>query len=179
MGVGQHQKGTTEDWKRCQWAEKDSLLQEYHDEEWGIQVEEDVAFFERLVLEMFQAGLSWRLVLHKRDALRRAFSGFSILKVAAFGAKDIDRLLSDKSIIRNRRKIEGAIENARIFSEIIETYGSFKNYLSQFNDSDEQALFKELKKRFRFMGPKIAESFLQSVGKISAPHEPGCWRNRV
>ena len=175
----QHQKRSTEDWKRCQWAEKNSLLQRYHDEEWGIPVEEDVAFFERLVLEMFQAGLSWRLVLQKREALRRAFSGFSISKVAAFGTKDIDRLLSDKGIIRNRRKIEGAIANARIFSEIIETHGSFKNYLSQFDDSDEQTLFKEFKKRFRFMGPKIAESFLQSVGKLPAPHEPGCWRNRV
>ena len=171
--------GSERDRRRCDWANKDPLLRRYHDEEWGVPVEDDRAFFERLILEMFQAGLNWRLILHKREAFRRAFSGFSISRVASFGAQDIERLLNDKSIVRNRRKIESAIENARVFSKIIETYASFKNYLSQFDHRDEEGLLKEFRRRFRFMGPTITESFLQSVGKIPAPHDPGCWKNEV
>jgi len=166
----------TEERHRCGWTGNDPLLQQYHDDEWGVPVEDDTAFFERLVLEIFQAGLNWRLILYKREALRRAFAGFSIPQVASFGEKEIERLLNDKAIVRNRRKIEATIENARIFSQLIRDHGSFKNYLAQFDGDDEAGLFREFKKRFRFMGPKIAGSFLQSVGKISAPHDPGCWR---
>jgi len=166
----------TEERHRCGWTGIDPLLQQYHDDEWGVPVEDDTAVFERLVLEIFQAGLNWRLILYKREALRRAFAGFSIPQVASFGEKEIERLLNDKAIVRNRRKIEATIENARIFSQLIRDHGSFKNYLAQFDGDDEAGLFREFKKRFRFMGPKIAGSFLQSVGKISAPHDPGCWR---
>ena len=169
-------KGTDER-HRCGWTGNDPLLQQYHDDEWGVPVEDDTAFFERLVLEIFQAGLNWRLILYKREALRRAFAGFSIPQVASFREKEIERLLNDKAIVRNRRKIEAAIENARIFSQLIRDHGSFKNYLAQFDGDDEAGLFREFKKRFRFMGPKIAGSFLQSVGKIPAPHDPGCWRH--
>jgi len=162
---------------RCAWATKDPLLQRYHDDEWGCPVEDDRAFFERFVLEIFQAGLNWRLILYKREAFRKAFAGFSVLRVASFGKQEIDRLLHDKGIVRNRRKIEAAIENARIFSRIIDEHGSFKNYLAQFDARDEAGLLREFKKRFRFMGPKIAGSFLQSVGKIPAPHDPDCWKS--
>jgi len=162
---------------RCVWTGKDPLLQQYHDDEWGFPVEDDTVFFERLILEIFQAGLNWRLILYKREALRTAFAGFSIPQVASFGEKEIGRLLNDRAIVRNRRKIEATIENARIFSQIIREHGSFKNYLAQFDGGDEACLLREFKKRFRFMGPKIAASFLQSVGKIPAPHDPGCWRS--
>jgi DNA-3-methyladenine glycosylase I len=170
---GQADKGHR---KRCQWAEKDLLLQRYHDEEWGEPVEEDEAFFERLVLEIFQAGLNWRLILHKREAFRRAFSRFSITRVASFREREIERLLADRGIVRNRKKVEATIENAKIFSEIVSTHGSFKNYLVSFSQGDKELLLEEFKRRFRFMGPKIAESFLESVGEIPPPHDPDCWK---
>ena len=111
--------------KRCSWAVNDPLLIEYHDKEWGVPLETDDELFERMTLEIFQAGLSWRLILQKRNALRDAFADFSIERVASFTAKDVERLLKDKGIIRNRLKIESTIENARRLKKIVGEYGSF------------------------------------------------------
>ena len=163
--------------KRCTWAIDDVLLIEYHDEEWGVPLKGDDELFERLTLEIFQAGLNWRLILQKRAAFRKAFRTFSIDRVASFGARDVERLLNDKSIIRNRLKIESTIENAKIVQSIIGEHGSFARYISGLTGSRDD-LFREFKKRFRFMGPTIAESFLLSIGKIEGAHEPGCWLAR-
>lgn len=160
--------------RRCSWAVGDPLLIEYHDGEWGVSLERDDELFERMTLEIFQAGLSWRLILQKRAAFKKAFSGFSIERVASFDEKDIARLLEDKGIIRNRLKIESTIENAKRLKKIIAEYGSFANYISGLS-GDLEEFTREFKKRFRFMGPKIVESFLLSIGKLDGAHEPGCW----
>jgi DNA-3-methyladenine glycosylase I len=159
--------------KRCSWAVGDPRLIEYHDNEWGVPLEGDDELFERLTLEIFQAGLSWRLILQKREALREAFAEFSIERVASLGKRDVARLLKNKGIIRNRLKIESTIENARRLKGIIAEHGSFANYISRLN-GDLDDMHKELKRRFRFMGPKIAECFLQSIGKLDGAHEPEC-----
>lgn len=161
--------------RRCSWAVDDPLLIEYHDEEWGVPLEGDDELFERMTLEVFQAGLNWRLVLHKRAAFRKAFAGFSIDRVASFTEKDVARLLKDKGIIRNRLKIESTIENARRLRRIIAEHGSFANYISGLTGSHEE-LTKEFKKRFRFMGPEIVKCFFQGIGRIDGIHEPGCWK---
>lgn len=160
--------------KRCSWAVDDPLMIEYHDKEWGVPLENDDELFERLTLELFQAGLNWRLILHKREAFRKAFADFSIERVAAFSKKDISRLVKNKTIIRNRLKIESTVENARRLKKIIDEHGSFANYISSLMDTQEE-LTREFKKQFRFMGPKIVESFLLSIGKLDGAHEPGCW----
>jgi DNA-3-methyladenine glycosylase I len=159
--------------RRCAWAVDDPLLIQYHDEEWGVPLNGDDELFERLTLEIFQAGLSWRTILHKREALRRAFSRFSIKRVAAYGKSDVARLLNDSGIIRNRLKIESTIENARRLRELVAEHGSFASYIKGLNGTNEE-LYKQLKKKFCFMGPKIAECFLQSIGRIDGAHEPGC-----
>ncbi len=147
----------------------------YHDEEWGEPVEDDDALFERLTLEMFQAGLSWRTVLNKREAFRKAFDDFSLSHVADYREKDVQRLLNNKAIIRNRKKIEAAIQNAKIILELKKEHGSFAKYLASL-DNDEKTLSKEFKDRFSFMGPTIALSFFHSVGIVPARHEPDCWK---
>ena len=163
--------------KRCAWAVDDPLMIQYHDEEWGVPLVKDDELFERMTLEVFQAGLNWRLILHKRAAFRKAFSGFSIERVASFTGKDVARLLNDKSIIRNRLKIESTIENAKRLKKIIAEHGSFAGYTSSLTGSQEE-LCKEFKRQFRFMGPKIVESFLLSIGKLDGAHEPDCWMAR-
>ncbi len=161
--------------QRCSWAVNDPLLIEYHDTEWGEPLDNDNELFERLTLEVFQAGLSWRLILHKRAALNEAFSNFFIERVASFTERDIKRLLNDERIIRNRKKIEATIENARRLREIIKEHGSFAAYIDSLPRTRNE-VFRELKKRFCFMGPKVAESFLQSIGKLDGVHEPGCYK---
>lgn len=162
---------------RCAWALIDPLLLEYHDREWGDPIDNDDKYFERLMLEIFQAGLNWRMILAKRPALRRAFDNFFIPRVAAYGERDVERLMGDPSIIRNRLKINAAIHNAQVFLQLQESHDSFHNYLSSL-DNDLDVLRKEFKRRFFFTGPKIIESFLESVGKLPVPHEPGCFKSR-
>lgn len=159
--------------RRCSWAADDPLYIEYHDNEWGVPLENDDELFERLTLEMFQAGLSWRLILQKREALKKAFANFSVERVASFTKRDVARLLKDKGIIRNRLKIESTIENARRLKRIIAEHGSFAAYIDGLT-GDLDDLTKELKRKFLFMGPKIAESFFLSIGKLDGAHEPGC-----
>jgi DNA-3-methyladenine glycosylase I len=159
--------------RRCSWATREPLLS-YHDLEWGQPLHDDRLLFEFLVLEGMQAGLSWETVLRRRPAFRRAFLRFDPVKVARFGSRDVLRLMTDESIIRNRAKIEASIGNASAFLAVQNEFGSFDRYVWDFDDKD--VLAKDLKKRgFRFVGPTIVESFMQAVG-IRNDHEPGCYR---
>src|SRR5579859_6390827 len=116
--------------QRCPWSTfDDPLYLAYHDEEWGVPLHDDTKLFEFLILEIFQAGLSWRTVLHKRENFRKAFAGFEYQRVARFGAKEIRQLLGDAGIIRNRAKIEAAIENAQRYMEVRKEYGTFSKYM--------------------------------------------------
>ena len=147
----------------------------YHDQDWGTLPIDDDSYFEAMTLELFQAGLSWRTILHKRPAFRSAFHDFSVARVASYSSQDSARLLTDTGIVRHQQKIEAAIANARTFIVIQGAHGSFRNYLDSLGD-DPQVLREALRRQFRFMGPKVAESFLEAVGKLPAPHQPGCWR---
>lgn len=160
---------------RCTWAEGDPVMEKYHDEEWGFPVRTTRKHFEQLTLEIFQAGLSWRTILHKREAFRKEFMRFSPEKVARFTEKDIKRILGNPGVVRNRKKIEATIENAERFLAIQKKHGSFNRYLASLPD-DLPALQKIFRAEFVFMGPKIAEAYLESVGRIPEPHDPRCWR---
>lgn len=173
---------------RCFWANpKNERYVRYHDEEWGRPVHDDGKLFELLLLECFQAGLSWECVLNKREGFRRAFAGFDLEKVCAFTAEDVERLMQDAAIIRHRRKIEAAIGNARVFNCIQQEFGSFARYLWQWTEGKvlheyglttsplSDALSKDLKKRgMRFVGSTTIYSYLQAVGVIES-HEPACF----
>ena len=150
-------------------------MEKYHDNEWGVKIKDDDKLFERLSLEMFQAGLSWRTVLHKRAAFRKAFKDFSILKVANFSEKDVKRLLKDSSIIRNELKIRSTIYNAKKVLDIQKTFGSFRKWIDSL-DAKDKNVYKEFKKHFKFMGPGVVESFLMSTGRIETHHMKGCWK---
>ncbi|MFI5254561.1 MAG: DNA-3-methyladenine glycosylase I [Candidatus Limnocylindrales bacterium] len=170
----------------------------YHDDEWGRPVADDVELFERLVLESFQAGLSWRTILHKRAAFRAAFRGFEPTVVAAFETADVERLLADPGIVRNRAKIAATIGNARAFVTLVAEAGTFCAYLDRFvpppparlpGDTTRlsdipattpaaESLSRDLRARgFGFVGPTVAYAFLQSVGRVD-DHLPGCFRYR-
>ncbi len=159
---------------RCSWAQHgDERMRAYHDEEFGRRKHSDTALFEKLCLEAFQAGLSWRTVLDKRAAFREAFFGFDVKKVAQLTEDDTEALMGDPRIIRNRRKIEAVIHNARLMSAQFGPENSFVTYVYGFDDGT--ALSRDLKARgFRFAGPVVCASFLGSVGAVEA-HEPGCF----
>lgn len=174
---------------RCSWA-VGKLLIHYHDEEWGVPVRDDVKLFEALMLEAFQTGLKWEVVLAKRENFRRAFDGFDPHKIAQYGEEKIAALMQDKGLIRNRRKMEAAVRNARCYLIILWEYGSFAAYLDSFTeakatpcDPDEvvitsplsDAISRDLKKRgMQFVGSVVVQSFLQAVGVVNG-HEPGCF----
>jgi DNA-3-methyladenine glycosylase I len=180
---------------RCPWANHDPLLLRYHDEEWGTPVHDDRVLFEFLVLEGFQAGLSWLTILRKRDGFHRAFDGLDAEKVARFTQSDAERLMHDASIVRNRAKIEAAISNARRVLEVQTEYGSFARYIWQFtghrtlrrpdtatpyeipaSSIESDAMARDLKKRgFRFIGPTTCYAFMQAVGMVN-DHMPGCFK---
>lgn len=178
---------------RCPWG-TDGIMRRHHDEEWGVPVHDDNKHFEFLVLEMFQAGLSWLTVLRKRDAFRKAFAGFNPKVVATFDDGDTARLLADAGIIRNRLKIAAAINNAKRFLEIQKEFGSFDKYiwgfvgdkpvvnawkdLSQIPPRTELSdrLGADLKKRgFKFVGSTIVYAHLQATGLVN-DHITGCFR---
>jgi DNA-3-methyladenine glycosylase I len=167
---------------------------EYHDREWGTPVHDDRRQFEFLILEGAQAGLSWRTVLHKREAYRAAFARFDPEKVARFGARDVRRLLGDAGIIRNRLKIGSAIKNARAFLAVQEEFGTFDAYIWRFVEGkpkvnrwrglreipaktrESDALSKDLKQRgFTFVGSTIMYAHMQAAGLVN-DHLVGCWR---
>lgn len=160
--------------QRCTWApDHDTLMCEYHDYEYGIKKDSDRELFEKLCLECFQAGLSWRTVLYKRDAFRECFFDFDPIKVADIIPEYVEELMQDTRIIRNRRKIEAVVRNAKKHCVIFDENGSFHNYVYSFKSGD--ALSKDLKKKgYRFVGPTICESFLMSVGAIEG-HEKSCF----
>jgi DNA-3-methyladenine glycosylase I len=182
------------DLPRCSWARGDPLLTGYHDREWGRRASDDRALFEMLILECFQAGLSWLTILRKRTAFRVAFRDFEPGTVAAFGDADRARLLADAGIVRNRAKIEAAIGNAAAVLELERTGGSFAAYLDRMvprppqrlpptatladlpaTTSTSDALSADLRGRgFRFVGSTIVYSFMQAVGLVD-DHLPGCF----
>jgi DNA-3-methyladenine glycosylase I len=186
---------------RCWWPDgldkADALMVAYHDGEWGVPVAGDRDLFERLVLEGFQAGLSWATILRKREAFRRAFLDFEPAAVAAFGDDDRARLVGDAGIVRNGAKIDAAIGNAAAFLEVAAEHGGFAEYLARAlprpapalsrdatrayvpaTTPESDSLSKDLRRRgFRFVGPTIVYAFMQSVGLVD-DHLPGCFRYR-
>ncbi len=171
---------------RCPWAAKPQIYIDYHDEEWGVPLFEDQRLFEFLTLEAFQAGLSWLIILNKREAFRQAFSGFDPKKIARFSPKKIAALLGDPGIVRNRLKVEAAVTNARAFLEVQAACGSFARYIWGFVDGQPlvnhfselaaipaktslaTAISKDLKRRgFRFVGPTVVYSHMQATGMVN------------
>ena len=173
--------------RRCPWRTwDDPLFLAYHDTEWGVPVREDRVIYEFLVLETFQAGLSWRTVLHKRERFRYQFAGFDVDAVARFGARDVTRLLRDAGIIRNRAKIEAAVNNAKRFLAVRREFGTFAKYmwswvggtplihrlrsLQDYPTSTEEAVAwaADLKRRgFRFLGPTVVYAHMQAIGMVN------------
>ncbi|HUF02523.1 MAG TPA: DNA-3-methyladenine glycosylase I [Gaiellaceae bacterium] len=180
---------------RCEWASAgDELMLAYHDEEWGVPLHDDRGLFELLTLEGAQAGLSWSTILRKREGYRRAFAGFDSSAVARFGSKDVERLLDDPGIVRNRLKVESTVNNAARVLEVQEELGSLDAYLwafvdgrpvvNRFRTSSElpaetdlsKAISKDLKRRgFRFVGPTVIYAFMQAVGMVD-DHTVDCFR---
>ena len=151
----------------------------YHDREYGFPVRDDSVLFERLVLEMNQAGLSWLVILKKRQAFRRAFDGFRIDRVAAYGDAERARLLADAGIVRNRRKVAAAIENARRVLALRESHGSFAGWLDAHHPRSKDEWVGLFKNTFVFTGPEITAEFLLSTGYLPGAHEPSCPAGRA
>jgi DNA-3-methyladenine glycosylase I len=183
--------------KRCTWSESHELLTTYHDEEWGVPVHDDDKWYEKIVLDGAQAGLSWLTILKKREAYREALCGFDPAQVAKFGARDEARLMSNAGIVRNKLKVQSAITNARAFLEVQREFGSFDAFIwSQVGDQTlhnrrrtmkdvpartevSDALSKELKRRgFKFVGSTIVYAFMQAAGLVN-DHLVDCHRYRV
>ncbi len=180
---------------RCSWCGDDPLYVAYHDREWGVPVADDRTLFEFLILEGAQAGLSWSTILKKREGYRRAFDGFEPEKVARYSARDVESLLSDPGIVRNRLKVESAITNARAFLKVQGEWGSFARYIWNFVDGcpiqnawrtladlpattpSAEEISKDLKRRgFRFVGPTIVYAHMQATGMVN-DHVVGCFRH--
>jgi DNA-3-methyladenine glycosylase I len=180
----------------CEWPTNDPLMIKYHDEEWGVPLHDDRKIFEFLVLDAFQAGLSWRTVLHKRENFRKAFDGFDVEKIAGYGEKEFDRLMSDAGIIRNKAKINGTITNAGCFLKVQQEFGSFDKYIWQFtggstidnrlmglanmpvSSPESDAMSKDLKSRgFKFVGSTICYAFMQAAGMVN-DHLVSCFRHK-
>ena len=146
----------------------------YHDREYGFPVEDESLLFERLVLEINQAGLNWELILRKRENFRAAYSGFNVDRVAAFGAADRQRLLADAGIVRNRLKVNAAIHNAGVIRQMRDSHGGFAAWLRAHHPRDRDAWVKLFRKTFRFTGGEITGEFLASIGYLPSPHRPDC-----
>lgn len=181
----------------CQWANSAPDYLAYHDDEWGMPVDDDRRLFEKLCLEGFQAGLSWLTILRKRDGFRRAFADFDFEKVARFNSRSVERLVRDASIVRHRGKIESAIHNARCALKLREEFGSLSDYFWSFeperrsapiplpaSTDDSKALSKDLKRRgFSFVGPTTCYAFMQAMGLVNdhvadCPARPRCEKAR-
>ena len=179
---------------RCAWCEKDDLYRDYHDNEWGNPVYDDDKLFEFLVLETFQAGLSWYTILKKRDNFRKAFDFFDYKKIANYNENKVTALLQDAGIIRNQLKIRGTIDNAIAFIKVQEEFGSFSKYIWNFIDGKpiinhyntmkdlpattplSDAISKDLKKRgFKFVGSTVVYAHMQATGMVD-DHVADCWK---
>jgi DNA-3-methyladenine glycosylase I len=182
------------DKERCPWCERDDLYRAYHDEEWGVPVYDDRVHFEFLILESAQAGLSWHTVLKKREAYREAFADFDPAIVATYGEAEINALVENPGLIRYRKKMEAAVQNARAFLRVQDEFGSFASYIWGFVDHTplqnayerleevpakteiSTALAKDMKKRgFSFLGPTILYAHMQATGLVN-DHLTGCFR---
>jgi DNA-3-methyladenine glycosylase I len=180
--------------KTCSWPGNDPRMIDYHDTEWGVPVHDDRKLFEFLVLDAFQAGLSWKTILHRREGFRKAFENFDADKIALYGDEDYNRLLNDSGIIRNKAKIRGTIKNARAFLKVQEEFGTFDAYIWQFTGGktmvnrwtesnqipatspESDAMSTDMKKRgFAFCGSTICYAFMQAAGMID-DHLEGCFR---
>ena len=185
------------DLHRCDWCLGDPLYEEYHDTEWGVPCFDDRSLFEFILLEGAQAGLSWLTILRRRENYRKAFAGFDVEKVARFGTRDVERLLKDAGIIRNRLKVESAVRNARCFLEIVEERGSFSTYIWDFVDGTpvvnrfrtmaevpastplSDRISREMKQRgFKFFGTTICYAHMQATGMVN-DHLVSCPRHRA
>ncbi|HMQ10125.1 MAG TPA: DNA-3-methyladenine glycosylase I [Oligoflexia bacterium] len=179
--------------KRCRWCTATQEYIDYHDHEWGYPVQNDFTLFEKISLEGFQSGLSWRTILVKRENFRKAFKQFDFYKVAKFTSKDVEALLKNEGIVRHRGKIEAVINNAKKVQALVKEYGSFASYVWQYeskhlgNDTivvstsaESIALSKDLKKRgFKFVGPTTMYAFMQAMGLVN-DHAKDCqWRKKV
>ena len=179
---------------RCAWCEKDDLYRDYHDQEWGNPVYDDATLFEFLILETFQAGLSWYTILKKRENFRTAFDQFDYVKIAAYAEDKVQELLQDSGIIRNQLKIRGTISNAQAFMQVQGEFGSFSNYVWQFTGGEpivnhwktlaeipattplSDAISKDLKKRgFKFVGSTVVYAHMQATGMVN-DHLLSCWK---
>lgn len=182
--------------RRCKWAGEDPLYCDYHDKEWGIPVHDDRMLFEFLILEGAQAGLSWITILKKRENYREAFDGFDPIKIANYNSQKIETLMLNPGIVRNRRKIEATITNAKIYLDIQKEYGSFNKYIWSFVDhctmvnhwesmeqlpaqtAESELMSKTLKKKgFKFVGPTICYAFMQAIGMVN-DHTIDCFRHQ-
>ncbi|MEZ4103514.1 MAG: DNA-3-methyladenine glycosylase I [Candidatus Paceibacterota bacterium] len=180
--------------KRCTWPGEDSLMIKYHDTEWGVPLHDDKKLFEFLILDAFQAGLSWRTILHKRKNFAKAFNNFDYKKIAKYNQKKLNSLMKDSGIIRNKLKIASAKINAQKFMEVQKEFGSFNKYIWQFvkgkpiqnkiksiknipaKTKEAEAMSKDLKKRgFKFVGPTICYAFMQAAGMVN-DHTVDCFR---
>ncbi|MBP0904786.1 DNA-3-methyladenine glycosylase I [Mariniflexile gromovii] len=179
---------------KCGWCLGDALYEAYHDQEWGVPVYDDATIFEFLILETFQAGLSWITILRKRENFRAAFDKFDYKKIATYKLDKIDALLQDAGIIRNKLKVNATVTNAQLFMKVQEEFGSFSNYIWGFVDGKpiknklknykdappttaiSDALSKDLKKRgFKFVGSTVIYAHMQATGMVN-DHEIGCFR---
>ena len=173
---------------RCSWVSDDEIYIKYHDNEWGIPTHDDAELFEMLVLESFQAGLSWITILKKRENFKKAFNDFDVEKVATYDEDKVSELLKNEGIIRHKGKITSAINNAKIFIEIQNEFDSFDNYIWSFTKGQiikgeflteselSKTISKDLKKRgMKFVGPTIIYSYLESIGIIDN-HEKDCYK---
>ncbi|HEX9729165.1 MAG TPA: DNA-3-methyladenine glycosylase I [Gemmatimonadales bacterium] len=182
---------------RCGWSEVNDLMRAYHDTEWGVPVHDDRRLFEFLVLDAFQAGLSWAIILNKRERFRRAFDGFDAARIARYSSRRIERLMVDPGIVRNRLKVTSTIGNARAFLDVQAEHGTFDTFIWQFvggqpkqhawrsmkripvTTKQSDAMSKALKARgFRFVGSTICYAFMQAAGMVN-DHLTTCFRHEV
>lgn len=158
----------------CDFAPGHPLHGPYHDHEYGVPQRDEAVLFERLLLEINQAGLSWETMLRKREGFRRAYDGFDVAKVAAYGEADRARLLADPGIIRNRLKVEAAIHNAGVILRMRDSHGGFAAWLDAHHPLDKAGWVKLFKGTFRFTGGEITGEFLMSLGYLPGAHRPDC-----
>lgn len=182
--------------KRCEWPGADEQMIKYHDEEWGTPLHDDSLHFEYIVLDSFQAGLSWSLMIKKRENFRKAFDNFDPIKISKFDEEKIKVLMNDPGIIRNNLKIRGTVTNAKVFLKIQKEFGSFDKYIWQFvggkpivnkhkkmddlraTSPEAEEMSKDMKKRgFKFVGPTICHAYMQGAGLIN-DHTVGCFRHK-
>ena len=185
---------TMENFYRCEWTKDDKLMNDYHDTEWGVPLHDDRKLFEFMVMDAFQAGLSWKTILYKRENFRKAFDNFDFNKIALYGTDKLNELLNDAGIIRNRMKINATVLNAKAFISVSEEFGTFDKYIWQFTgyktitnhwksisevpprSVESDLMSKDLQKRgFKFVGSTICYAFMQAAGMVN-DHVVGCFR---